>query len=83
MPIDELLELRSTATALSMRKIHDRLQAVVNILESLKVNKDNYAVVLVPMIRCILPRANKTDWARLELSQSSGINSGADRLTHF
>ena len=60
--IDELLNLRVTASNMTLRKLFDQLLSIVNMLVSLKVGREQFAVVLVPMMRSVLPNETKLEY---------------------
>lgn len=64
--VEELIALRDTASSMTLRRIYDKLYSNVNILESLEVNRDRFAIILVPMIRSIFSKEIKLQWAKYE-----------------
>lgn len=64
--IEQLLELKTVGSTLSLRSIHDQLLCSVRTLETLDVKCDQYAVILVPMLRTIFSRPIKLKWAKFE-----------------
>lgn len=64
--IDELLTLKDRASSWSLNKLYDHLVYIIHALETLKVARDQYGVILVPMLKNLFPSEIKRQWAKFD-----------------
>ncbi|KAG1683753.1 Zinc finger SWIM domain-containing protein 3 [Nymphon striatum] len=85
--IEEILELKSQSNGLTLRQIYDKLLLLVCTLENLGVTRNQYAILLVPMLKSVFSKEIKLNWAKFErLAKTQSYKEGdptMDRLTLF
>lgn len=67
--IELLLNLRDKVDSITLRSLYDQLFSIVNILETLKINREQYAILLVPMLKCLFPKLVRVEWAKYETEE--------------
>lgn len=70
--IEELLSLKSKD--LSVCKLYDNLTYLVHSLETLKVDRNQYAVILVPLLKSSFSVELRHDWAKYEYAKKQEYN---------
>lgn len=83
--VEELISLKLTSSTMTLRRIYDKLYSIVNILESLDIKRENFSVILIPMIKTIFSKDIKIEWAKYERQHKhqNPLITGTNRLTLF
>lgn len=64
--IENLLELRDKAKTMPLHSLKDQLISTIHSLEALNITRDQFAIILVPMMRAVLPATTRVEWAKYE-----------------
>lgn len=82
--VEQLINLKTKATQQTLRQTYDQLLSIVSMLENLEVQREQYAVLLVPMLKTVFPYHVQIKWVKYERNFKTMTTTNTEnRLTLF